>query len=162
MTHPRTPRGTVVVLLLALALSGCSTAVDTELLGAVDAGWEGPMDIDPDTGAMTLVGFNEHIDDERPAWAAASDTTVAAAPRIGTGEEDHGPIEMRIRRPDGPRPAARITLTDLPDDSVDAIRYELALVKGDDGLYRLAGGTVSHRCKPGRGSSTTFGTRPCA
>lgn len=148
------------VLALASVVFGCSTPPPD---AAADSGWDGRVSIDGGSGAITLDGFNEHIDREQPPWAAAPDTTVATALQVGRGEETPVPGEMKVMQSRSTHPTVRITFTDIPDDSVEAVRYELTLRKGDDELFRFDEGVATRRCRSGRGGifSGGFGTGPC-
>jgi hypothetical protein len=111
------------------------------------------MEIDFDTGSISAPGFNELIDDLRPTWAKTS----RGAAEMLVGMEREGEIEVR---PGGDRTVV-VTVTRLPDDSVDAVRYALRFLSGEDGFFRFADGDWSQRCKPGRGHDDRFEPEPC-
>jgi hypothetical protein len=157
---PRGPRPPRLggLLLLTVLLAGCGGG--TDLAALADPGWEGRAEIDAEAGELTIPGFNEHIDTEKPDWAADPARTAATALQLGRGRDDAGPVELDVLDADVERPVVQVTFTDLGDDSVAAVRYALTLRRGDDGLYRLVEGRYTQRCQPGRGAEG-FVTGPC-
>lgn len=51
-----------------------------------------------------------------------------------------------------------VTVTGLPDNSVEAVRYELHFLRGEDSLFRFADGSWSQRYQPG--AVTTIDSYP--
>lgn len=121
------------------------------------------MSVHGESGAIALDAFNEHIDREQPSWAAAAERTAATALRIGGGDDSRGAAEMKVDA-SASGATVEVTFTEVPDDSVEAVRYELVLRHGDDGLFRFEEGTRAQRCRSGRGGilSGGFSTEPCA
>lgn len=115
-----------------------------------DAGWQGSVGVDRDTGELAAPGFNDVIEAQQPSWAQTADGAAEILLQLDEEtEEEQGTVEIDVV--DGDAPTATVTITDLPDDSVNAIRYELSFERGDDGLLRFVEGTWAQRCQPGRG-----------
>lgn len=110
------------------------------------------MEVDFETGEIGAPGFNELIDEGQPAWA---NTAHGAAEMLVDVEERETDV-----RAEGDSTVV-VTVTGLPDDSVEAVRYELLFVRGEDGLFRFVEGFWSQRCQPGRGHDNEFLLRPC-
>jgi hypothetical protein len=137
------------LLATALALAGCGTDARS---------WPGPDVPSPD-GRLEVASFNEHLSgggsesDGSPLALATEylrleDTSAATTTVVvSAAAEGRGPSRVAV------------TLDRLLDDSVRALRYELALERTPDG-WRLRSATVAQRCWPGRGH-TRFSPEPC-
>jgi hypothetical protein len=121
--------------------------------------WPGDLDVDLDTGAVAAPGFNEWIADTQPAWADdARQTAVMLTPPVSDPAE-----VVTVGEPvdDGALVAVTVTVSNLLDDSTEAVRYHFRLDSADvDGLFRFVEGSYSWRCQPGRGHQD-FTTEPC-
>jgi hypothetical protein len=122
--------------------------------------WDQSVDVDHETGEVGAAGFNEMIDREQPRWAISQQDAAAVLLHLDQEEKLGATVELSEDRDPESRPLIVVTISDLPDDSVGAIRYELVLTKGGDGLFRLLSGSWAQRCQPGRGHQT-FDTSLC-
>ncbi|MFC4040929.1 hypothetical protein ACFO1B_21055 [Dactylosporangium siamense] len=157
------------VVLLALLLAGCgdpikqSDATPWTPPTATPSGplWTGKVDVTRETGALAAPGFNALIDAEKPNWAQSPDGTVTELLNLGRGFD--GPVDIYLLREgaDGKNPVLTVTLTKLGDDSIRAIRYRIALRRGDDGRFRFVEGKRTQRCQNGRGHQD-FSTDICS
>lgn len=136
----------------ALALAGCGSDVDVELV------WGGP----PDAGAGGVVstegfaGYQESVDEawERsPAMAAAEFLRLDERRAARTTIDEKG-------GPEGAGPATVVvTLDGVPDDSVRAERWTLGFEESD-GVYTLTAALRELKCHAGRGQQD-FSAEPC-
>ena len=120
--------------------------------------WPGLLDVDIDTGVVRAPGYNDWVADTRPAWADdAQQTAVMLTPPVSDPAE-----VVTIGEPvDGGLVTITATVSNLLDDSTEAVRYEFRLDSADvDGLYRFVEGSYSWRCQPGRGHQD-FTVEPC-
>jgi len=111
------------------------------------------MEVDFESGEITAQGLNELIDARRPSWA----NTASGVAEMLVQVEGGGETEVRA---DGDSTVV-VTITDLADDSVEAVRYELRFRRGDDDLFRFMDGDWSQQCRPGRGHDDRFLPEPC-
>lgn len=119
-------------------------------------GWEGSVQVDFDTGEVTADGFNDLVDAESPQWAESAQSAVSVLLHLDQAE---GTVDTD-EEAGGDEPVVMVTISELADASVEAMRYRIELAQGDDGLYRFAAGEASWRCQPERGQQE-FGTDPC-
>lgn len=108
--------------------------------------WDGEVEVDLDTGEVTAAGFNDVVDQEQPEWAGSATATARALLHLPA---DANAEVTREGTDDGAM--VTVTRTDLADASTEAMRHEIALVVGADGLFRFDSGTVQWRCRPDRG-----------
>jgi hypothetical protein len=111
------------------------------------------MMVDFETGEITAPGFNDLIEDGHPTWA---NTALGVAEMLADVE---GGGEAEVRGVGDS--TVVVTVTGLPDDSVEAVRYELRFVRAEDGLFRFVDGDWSQRCRRGRGHDDQFLPEPC-
>ena len=136
----------------ALALTGCGSEVDVELV------WSGP----PDPGAGGVAGtdgfaaYQESVDEHWERSAA-----MAAAEYLRLDERTSGRTTIAARATaEGRGPTTVVvTLDGLLDDSVEAERWTLGFDE-TDGVYRLTAALRELRCRPERGRSD-FAPEPC-
>ena len=136
----------------ALALAGCGSDVDVELV------WGGP----PDVGAGGVVstegfaGYQESVDEawERsPAMAAAEFLRLDERRAARTTIDEKG-------GPEGTGPATVVvTLDGVPYDSVRAERWTLGFEESD-GVYTLTAALRELKCHAGR-RQQDFSAEPC-
>lgn len=120
--------------------------------------WEGQIEVDRDTGEFTAPGFNELVDTESPDWSTTPESAVSMLLHLDRwdGEVD---VDVTVTG-DAAEPTLTVTLSQLGDDSVAQMRYEVTLTRGQDDGYRFVSGRQTHRCQPDRGPQE-FGTEPC-
>jgi hypothetical protein len=109
------------------------------------------MEVDSTTGVITASGFNAMINKQHPVWARTARGAAEMLIDVDEGEIavlEEGDLTV-------------LTITGLPDDSVEAVRYHLLLVEGEDGLYRFEEGSWSQLCRAGRGHDDEFLIEPC-
>jgi hypothetical protein len=160
---------TRAVVLLAVLLAGCGDPIEQSdatrwappTVAPSGPLWSEKLDVDRETGALAAPGFNALIDASAPSWAQSPDGAVAALLDLTRGFD--GPVEIYLLREgaDGKDPVLTVTLTRLGDDSIRAIRYRIALHRGDDGRFRFVEGKRTQRCHSGRGHQD-FTTDRCS
>ena len=136
-------RISAALCLVALALAGCGSDVDVELV------WGGPPETGP--GGVASVdgfgGFQREVDEDwerSPAMAAAvflrldERTAVRTTIDAKAGPEGLGPQTVVV------------TLDGLADDSVRTERWTLGFEEAG-GVYTLTGALREVRCQPERG-----------
>ena len=126
------------------------------------SGWTGAIDalIDTTTGTVNVAPFNEYL--------------LAASVPVNRSPCDAARVLLHLDRPrqEGetvsvavdPEGAANATVTvtieHLADDSIAAVRYAMRFEDFGDDAIRLAAGSWSQRCQPGRGHQD-FATELC-
>ena len=115
--------------------------------------WEGQLVIDFEDGTIEAPAFNRFVDEQQPEWARTPRGSAEAL----ISQAAQGEIQISEEGND----TVVVTAIGLEDDSVEAVRYELHFTRGDDELYRFAGGAWSQRCRPGRGHDEAFLVEPC-
>jgi hypothetical protein len=111
--------------------------------------WDGQVDVDVATGSISAQGFNEFIDTRQPVEArTASGTAVMLV-----GQNDDATETVQTEEPGADRRTiVTITKSNLMDDSVYAVRYQIELQQQvADTLFRFISGTWTQQCQPGRG-----------
>lgn len=114
----------------------------------------GPIDVDVETGALSL----PDLSDVDASWLADPVAFAAAV--------DGGPEVNEIRSIEGVQQSefewvVTVTVSNLFDDSAAAVRWELVLQRSDvDGRFSFVAGTWSQVCQPGRGHQD-FDPTPC-
>ena len=89
-----------------------------------------------------------------PAGVASEFTSLVAT------EARKVSLEVTANPDGGDTATALIVVDGLLDDSVRALRYELALGRAPDGTWRVASIEKTRRCAPGRGHQD-FSAEPC-
>ena len=120
-------------LLAAALLAGCGGSGGSE--------WPGPAQPAAD-GNVPVEGFDQ----------AASSPEALAAAFLRLGDQRAEKVSLVTTGPaeGAARATVVATLDGLLDDSVEAVRYVLAVTKADDG-WRLESARRTQRCRPGRG-----------
>ena len=150
------------MLALTMALVGCGTSAPSV---ASDTGWNGRSTvIDASSGSVEFPGLNKYIEDHQPFWANDARKVAATALRLGPSQEPQR-IRMRVRDSRRGSPMVQVTFSGLLDDSTAAVRYDIRLRQGSDGLYRVDETIRTSRCRWGRGPGLFpggFTTGSCA
>jgi hypothetical protein len=140
-----TPAGALALASALLLAAGCGGSDE-----AAPASWQGLPQPLPADGTVPVEGFSDFSESVDEAWerTPAAVAAVFAAPRD---------VEARVSvsvpaRPGGASTAtADVVVDGLADDSVRALRYELALERVEAAVWRVVSATWSQRCQPGRG-----------
>jgi hypothetical protein len=105
-----------------------------------------------ETGMLPVEDFNEFLEAERPAFATSALRTAIEFVHAGEGEAASTSVHAS-EGPEGAGDEASVTVTrdGLADDSVRALRYVIALERGNDGSWRLRSAQRLQRCQPERG-----------
>ena len=120
--------------------------------------WVGRLDVDVATGAISADGFNALVDTRQPVETRTAGGTALMlvgpddAPETATGLSERPGTEGRTM--------VTITKSNLPDDSIHAVRYQIELRQMPDTLFRFIGGEWAQQCQPGRGHQD-FTTELC-
>lgn len=139
-------------LLAALALAGCGSDVEVELV------WGGPPA--PGPGGVVSVdgfaGFQENVDEQ---WERSPATTASEFLRLDERKAARTTVAAEAG-PEGTGPATVIVMLDgIPDDSVRSERWRLGFEEVD-GVYMLTAAVRETRCRAGRGHEE-FSAEPC-
>lgn len=152
------------VLVLAAAvvlLPGCSvgddetastvttTVTSTVTTEAPSSDWPGPPRAS-ERGAVPVDAFNRHLRSE-PGGASRSPVLVAAEFLGPRGEASTTTLTARGQVEGSRRVLVRIARAGLLDDSVEAIRYTLALIRRPNERWEVLSARFSQRCHQGRG-----------
>jgi hypothetical protein len=103
-------------------------------------------------GTLAVEDFNEFVEDARPAFATSALRMAIEFANAGEGTAATTSV-LANEGPEGNSDEASVTVTrdGLADDSVHAIRYQIALERAKDGTWRLLSARRTQRCQPGRG-----------
>jgi hypothetical protein len=110
--------------------------------------WNGDIEVDAGaTGAIRILDLDTTLD-TGPSWATepiAFGNAVSGRPEVNEirsiEAEQRSEIEWLVT----------VTTSNLFDDSVTAVRWELVLNRNDAGQFRFVSGTQTTVCAPGRG-----------
>ena len=167
----RTARLVVLAAMLAFSGAGCSYlfggSSETATLTATGPPPSPPPDVvtvgpppAPPGGTASADALNRRLSavDEKfertPAGVASEFASLVAT------EARKVSLDVVANPDGGDAAAATIVVDGLLDDSVRALRYELALERAPDGTWRIASVEQTQRCAPGRGHQN-FSTAPC-
>lgn len=102
--------------------------------------------------ASTMVGA------DRPKWARTG--RGAAAALVGSTVPEMEVVEISEHDAGSRRSRVVVTTSSFMNDSVEAVRYDLLLERGDDGLFRFVSGTWSSPCRTPGSSGVRSRTLP--
>jgi hypothetical protein len=145
--------GYAAVAFSALALAGCGSDVDVELV------WGGPPDAEPG-GAVSadgFAGFEQAVDE---LWERSPAMAAGVFLRLDERKAQRITIDAKAGPEGGGGQTVVVTLDGIPDDSVRAERWTLGFEESEDGTYELTGALRELRCREGRGH-TEFAGEPC-
>ena len=129
--------------LSALALAGCGSNVDVELV------WGGPPE--PGAGGVVSVdgfaGYQASIDQP---WEHSAAMAAAGFLRLDERKAARTTIDGKASAEGSGPQTVVVTLDGLLDDSVRAERWTLGFEE-TDGVYTLTAALRVQRCQPGRG-----------
>ncbi|MEX2268524.1 MAG: hypothetical protein WEA75_07560 [Acidimicrobiia bacterium] len=128
--------------------------------GALAVTWDRFPEWNPETGAQTAIGFNDFVTERQPSWARSPFLAAWMLAQLRHGLSSGESIAVQQHDLDEVRTRVVVTLSNLPDDSTGAMRYEFLFERAPDGLVRFVSGNRTHRCHPGRGHQD-FTTEPC-
>ena len=133
-----------VVILAALALAGCGSDVDVELV------WAGPPDAAAGGAVSTdgFSGFQQEVDEE---WERSPAMAAAVFLRLDERKAARTTIDAKAGPEGGGGQTVVVTLDGLADDSVRTERWTLGFEEAADGVYALTGALRELRCHEGRG-----------
>jgi hypothetical protein len=121
--------------------------------------WDGRLDVDVATGAISAGGFNTFVDTRQPVETRTAGGTALML--IGSDDAPDTTIEVSERPGTDGRTIVMITKSNLSDDSIHAVRYQIELQQmPDDTLFRFIGGQWAQQCQPDRGHQD-FTTELC-
>jgi hypothetical protein len=129
-------------LLAAAFLAGCGGSGGSE--------WPGPVQAAAD-GSVSVEGFDE--------TAASPEALTSAFLRLDEQRAARVSVVTSTRSEGAARATVVATLDGLLDDSVEAVRYVLAVSAADDG-WRIESARRTQRCRAGRGHRG-FSAAPC-
>lgn len=162
-------RRALVLAAAVVLLPGCSlgddetastvttTVTSTVTTEAPSTDWPGPPRASAG-GAVPVAAFNRHLRDE-PGGASRSPVLVAAE-FIGPREASTTTLTARGQVEGSRRVLVRIARAGLLDDSVEAIRYTLALIRRPNERWEVLSALFSQRCHQGRGHRS-FSPKRC-
>jgi hypothetical protein len=111
--------------------------------------WDGRLDVDVATGTIMAPGFNEFVDTRQPAEARTAGGTALML--VGADDAPETVTDLTEVPGEESRTFVTVTKSNLLDDSVYAVRYQIELQPMPDTLYRFIDGQWAQRCQPGRG-----------
>jgi hypothetical protein len=117
--------------------------------------YTGGFDFDPETGEVDVAAYQAFLA-EHGGPAAGPE---AAAVEMLAGAYSEVEPQISSEPADGGRTVVTVLYQDLPDDSVEAHRFELVFIGDGDELI-LESGSWAGRCQPGRGHQE-FSTGLC-
>ena len=122
--------------------------------------WNGRLDVDVATGAISAEGFNTFVDTRQPIEARTAGGTALML--VGRDDAPETATALSERPGTDDRTTVTITKSNLLDDSIHAVRYQIELQQmPDDTLFRFIGGEWGQQCQPDRGHQD-FTTELCA
>lgn len=122
--------------------------------------WKGRVDVDIATGTVSAEGFNTFVDTRQPVEARTAEGTARML--IGPDDAQETTTDVSEQPGTNGRTTVTITTSNLPDDSIYAVRYQIELEQQTPGdtLFRFIGGEWAQQCQPGRGHQE-FTTELC-
>jgi len=131
-------------LLVVLALVGCGSDVDVELV------WGGPPDAAAGGAVSTdgFLGFQQEVDE---AWERSPAMAAGVFLRLDERKAVRTTIDATAGPEGGGGQTVVVTLDGIPDDSVRTERWTLGFEEAADGVYALTGALRELRCREGRG-----------
>jgi len=131
-------------LLVVLALAGCGSDVDVELV------WAGPPDAAAGGAVSTdgFSGFQREVDEE---WERSPALAGGVFLRLDERKARRITIDAKAGPEGGGGQTVVVTLDGVPDDSVRTERWTLGFEEAPDGVYALTGALRELRCHEGRG-----------
>ena len=134
----------LLVFCAALALAGCGSDVDVELV------WGGPPDAEPGgaVSAEGFAGFQEEVDEE---WERSPAMAATVFLRLDERRAARTTIDAKAGPEGEGGQTVVVTLDGLADDSVRTERWTLGFEEAGDGTYVLTGALRELRCHEGRG-----------
>jgi hypothetical protein len=136
--------GLLVVTLAVVALAGCGSDVDVELV------WGGPPDAAPG-GAVSTQGFSAFQEGVDEDWERSPAMAAAVFLRLDERKAVRTTIDAKAGPEGGGNQTVVVTLDGIPDDSVRTERWTLGFEETPDGVYALTGALRELRCREGRG-----------
>ena len=129
---------------LAVALAGCGSDVDVELV------WGGPPDAAPGGAVSTqgFSGFQQEVDED---WERSPALAAGVFLRLDERKAQRITIDAKAGPEGGGGQTVVVTLDGIPDDSVRTERWTLGFEEAADGVYALTGALRELRCREGRG-----------
>jgi len=112
--------------------------------------WAGRVEIDLNTGAISAPGFNDFVSTRQSVEAR----TASGAALMLIGDTNDAPeTTTQLTEETGADGTATVTVTksNLPDDSIYAVRYQFELQQMTDTLFRFIAGSWTQQCQHGRG-----------
>jgi hypothetical protein len=136
--------GLLVTALAVMALAGCGSDVDVELV------WGGPPDAAPGGVVSTrgFSGFQQEVDQD---WEHSPAMAAAVFLRLDERKAQRITIDAKAGPEGGGDQIVVVTLDGISDDSVRTERWTLGFEEGADGVYALTGALRELRCHEGRG-----------
>lgn len=132
------------VVFSAVALAGCGSDVDVELV------WAGPPDAAPGGAVSTdgFAAFQQEVDED---WERSPAMAAAVFLRLDERKAVRTTIDAKAGPEGGGGQTVVVTLDGLADDSVRTERWTLGFEEAGDGVYALTGALRELRCHEGRG-----------
>jgi hypothetical protein len=130
--------------LAAVALAGCGSDVDVELV------WGGPPAAEPG-GVVSTEGFSGFQQDVDEDWERSPAMAAAVFLRLDERRAVRTTIDAKAGPEGGGDQIVVVTLDGISDDSVRTERWTLGFEEAADGVYALTGALRELRCHEGRG-----------
>jgi hypothetical protein len=130
----------VLLLFAVFLLAACGSGADTE--------WSGPPKVHED-GTLSVKAFDDYLD-EYEDYAKSPEALAATFLRLGEQRGSTTSLVTGEAAEGAGRATVVATLADIPDDSVESVRYVLVVTQKKDS-WRLESATRAQRCRDGRG-----------
>lgn len=131
------------LMVAASALAGCGSDVDLDLV------WGGPPKPGPGGVVSTdgFAGFQQNVDER---WERSPALAAGEFLRLDERTAVRTTIDAKAGPEGGGPQTVVVTLDGVPDDSVQAERWQLGFDEAD-GVYTLTAALREVRCRAGRG-----------
>jgi hypothetical protein len=126
------------------------------------SGWTGSIDAltDTTTGAVTVTPFNDYLASASVPVNRSPCDAARVLLHLDRPRQEGETVSVAVDPEGVANATVTVTFDHLADDSVAAVRYVLRFEDFGDDAIRLAAGSWSQRCQPGRGHED-FTTELC-
>jgi D-alanyl-D-alanine carboxypeptidase/Putative peptidoglycan binding domain len=171
--HGLTADGLVGPLTWPALLEGSSGGTDTDGDGSVEpwepvaatnlrecspqvpdsSGWTGDINAltDTTTGAVNVAPFNDYLETASVPVNRSPCDAARVLLHLDRPRQEGETVSVVVDPVGAANATVTVTIDNLADDSIAAVRYELRFEDFGNDAIRLAAGSWSQRCQPGRG-----------
>ena len=126
------------------------------------SGWTGEIDalVDPTTGAIDVTPFNDFLQFAAGPVNRSPCDAARVLLHLDRPRDSTETVSVAVEPEGAANATVTVTIDQLADDSIAAVRYDLRFEDSGNDAIRLATAVWSQRCQPGRGHQD-FSTEPC-